>query len=304
LDELNEVHTIDGKVYRSIQSVLKYGMDEPSGLNGMDLRLNSVQKLDGQQVNYLREWDPHAYEKTWLYQSYLKYSSEYPKLMSDLPNFEGHLSGNCHHELELNGLLSLNLSAAKILRTIRSDGLQLNGLMEIDPPVLRTLTRAAEFNTLSLNGLSILSTSHVESLQDFVQGEWEWGGYNTLYLKGVKEIDVETLNAMSSWTGGIVYLGLETVSVEQAIALQNLNIMQLHLDSLSHVSKAALAELIKVRVLSVEPTIETGLDVETARTLHRVSNQNFPSIRPMTTDEYEAMLERLAGVAFIKQSDE
>ena len=129
-------------------------------------------ELDSTQASHLLEWDPHSYQKNFFYEKYINYIATDPDLFLEWGDYMGHPSMICRHEIELNGLQSLDVPTAKILSQVQSAGFELNGLTHIEPEALHALTDGQRFHALQLNGLTEFTPEHAVALTNFRAIEW------------------------------------------------------------------------------------------------------------------------------------
>ena len=267
LEDLNQVRHIDHKAQRTIQVGLKYSRDKLPSSDHYNLPLNGILELDSTQASHLLEWDPHSYQKNFFYEKYINYIATDPDLFLKWGDYMGHPSMICRHEIELNGLQSLDVPTAEILSQVQSAGFELNGLTHIEPAALHALTDGQRFHALQLNGLTEFTPEHAVALTNF--RAIEWGNASSLHLEGVTELDVATLNVLKDTNFAQIYLGLKQISPEQAKALAQFQTHKIHFVALQELSFGTARELMQAEWLDLYFPAVMNLSVETAEILYQ-----------------------------------
>ena len=267
LEELNQVQKIDRRAERTIQAGLKYSRDKLHSSNHFNLPLNGILELDPEQASYLAEWDPHSYQTNYLYEQYVNYIATDPDLFRDWGDYIGHPSMLCRHEIELNGVQSLDIHTAEVLNHVSSDGLELNGLTQIEPEVLHALTDMQAFHSLQLNGLTNFTAEHAKALTNF--RTFELGNVSSLHLEGVTQLDLETLTVLKDINVTDIYFGLPEISSEQAELFAQFNTHIIHFVAVQQLPFEVAEKLVQAEWLQLHFTAVKSLDPETAELFHR-----------------------------------
>ncbi len=267
LEDLNKVQHIDRKAQRTIQAGLKYSRDRLSSSDHYNLPLNGIVELDSTQASHLLDWDPHSYQKNYLYEKYLNYIATDPELIRDWGDYLGHPSMICTHEIELNGLQSLDVPTAEILRQVPSSGFELNGLTHIEPEALHALTNGQQFASLHLNGLTMFTVEHAKAIANFRLKHL--GAYSSLHLEGVTHLDLETLTVLKDINFSKIYLGLKDISPEQAAIFAHFKTREIHFVAVQEVLLEVAKKLIQTEWLKLHFASVRWLSADTAEVFHQ-----------------------------------
>ena len=210
-----------------------------------DLNLDNLTQLTDGDAVALGDWRPKYSESNveewfrgWVYQQ--------PKWVKGyFKSWTHRLIPYCNPSLSLNGIRKLTPYQVNELTRWEGGVLKLNGLEELTPEMARYFVEAPYIFNLFLDGVTTISNETMMELKTF-----KGGG---LFLAGLHTLSTESIETFSHWTGDCLVLGLETLTVEEARLIANMDVDYIGLPRLQAISDEVMVALLekKERSLSI-----------------------------------------------------
>ena len=228
-DKLPQLTELDSKAEATIQRWLT---SDPC-----DLDLNGLTVLTPEQADMIGQWRPRPEETPfWDWLSVWIYTK--PKPIRDvLWKLTPSGPSKCETpNLYLNGLTELSVDVAKGLSSWEGSQLEINGVSHLDAKTAEALVLHANNTALHLNGLTSIDDDTAKALAQYSGA--------ILFLPSVRSLTTEQLTYFTSWTGGALSLGLESLSVDQANIVQQWQVPTVAFPHLKDISDDAVLALL------------------------------------------------------------
>ena len=229
VDELEALTALDSKA--------KWTLRTWSDHSNCDLNLDNLTHLTDGDAVALGDWRPKYSESNveewfrgWVYQQ--------PKWVKGyFKSWTHRLTPYCNPSLSLNGIRKLTPYQVKELTRWEGGVLKLNGLEELTPEMARSFVEAPYIFNLFLDGVTTISNETMTELQTF-----KGGG---IFLARLRSISIESIETLSHWRGDCLVLGLETLTVEEARLIANMEVDYIGLPRLQAVSDEVMVALLE-----------------------------------------------------------
>lgn len=229
VDELEALTVLDSKA--------KWTLRTWSDHSNCDLNLDNLTQLTDGDAGSLGDWRPKYSESNfeewfrgWVYQQ--------PKWVKGyFKSWTNRLIPYCNPSLSLDGIQKLTPHQVKELTRWEGGVLKLNGLEELTPEMARYFVEAPYIFNLFLDGVTVMSNETMTELKTF-----KGGG---LFLAGVRSLATESIATLSPWTGDCLVLGLETLTVEEARLIANMDVNYIGLPRLQAISDEVMVALLE-----------------------------------------------------------